>query len=814
MEIIYCAECGNMIPPGGVDEGKRYLKDGEPICPKCYKKLPEGEHSGKTMVVSESIVEQLASAEPLEPDYGPKPKTSKLLIPAVRRRRPGSGGHPVVGEEAAGSSRGLVWGAVALVVVLGLAAVVAVGRRGGGSGERPAVPGPSEGPGPVTPPVDPPADPPVDPQPQPDDGKQRAAFEAAEKFREENPKDYAGAIDLFEKVRKAASGTEWARRAAEAVMKVEEARGTEVKEVLDGLADQASKREEAGDYDGALKVYSSDPEERLASVLKPRFETAVAGVKARAEEKIGELTAPAEKLSAQNKPEEALGALKAADGLKYAAGTKKIAELRAKYEKQKVDLAAARQREREAKARDLLASVLGRFERLVMKGDCGKAARKLKGEQAKVDADSAKLIGNELAAVEKLAAALTAARNARNLHLEKLRGREVELRLASGETPKGTVVKVRRGSFDLEIVKKVGTGKITAKRRVPFDELAPGQLREFLPADEPAGAEERLVAAVKLMSPEWGAPDPENLKKAGEMLAGAGDHPLRGRWEKQLAVLLHGEKEAAAQQAWKDGVEKRLREKYTPGEARALLAALAAFTAAHGATKFAEGKAGEIAKLRQEGESACAPPPPAKVEIIIDDASPGGARKGVWQASKTPGAYNGSAVYSTQKGSFRWTPDLPVAGTYRVYAWWTAYRNRTEEATYTIVHSGKSSPVTVNQRKDGGKWNLLGEFPFGAGRGGYVELSGKQGQILADAVRFVKVTPGPLSSAEIVVDNASPGATRKGVWEKSGTTTAYDGFALYAKSSTGASFRWTPDLPVAGTYRVYAWWTAHKNRTK
>jgi hypothetical protein len=39
MEIIYGSKCGKTIPPGGIDDGKRYIKGEEMLCPKGYKHL-------------------------------------------------------------------------------------------------------------------------------------------------------------------------------------------------------------------------------------------------------------------------------------------------------------------------------------------------------------------------------------------------------------------------------------------------------------------------------------------------------------------------------------------------------------------------------------------------------------------------------------------------------------------------------------------------------------------------------------------------------------------------------------------------------
>ena len=39
MEIIYCTECGSMVPPAEAAKGSYRLVDDEPVCSKCYRKI-------------------------------------------------------------------------------------------------------------------------------------------------------------------------------------------------------------------------------------------------------------------------------------------------------------------------------------------------------------------------------------------------------------------------------------------------------------------------------------------------------------------------------------------------------------------------------------------------------------------------------------------------------------------------------------------------------------------------------------------------------------------------------------------------------
>jgi RHS repeat-associated protein len=88
-----------------------------------------------------------------------------------------------------------------------------------------------------------------------------------------------------------------------------------------------------------------------------------------------------------------------------------------------------------------------------------------------------------------------------------------------------------------------------------------------------------------------------------------------------------------------------------------------------------------------------------------------------------------------------WTPDVPQAGNYEVYARWTASSNRASNATYTVTHAGGSTPVQVDQKVNGGVWNLLGTFSLSPGIAHNVTLADlANGYVIADAIRLVPIS--------------------------------------------------------------------------
>ncbi|WP_025321652.1 golvesin C-terminal-like domain-containing protein [Deferrisoma camini] len=315
------------------------------------------------------------------------------------------------------------------------------------------------------------------------------------------------------------------------------------------------------------------------------------------------------------------------------------------------------------------------------------------------------------------------------------------------------------------------------------------------------------------------------------------------------------------------------------------------------------------------------PGPPAGGEVVVDDGGAGTSFVGLWRPSAMPGGYGSGSLYCVgYRGErYRWTPRLPAAGRYRVFLWWAEGRGRSMRVPVRVRHAGGESETLVNQRRDGGRWNLLGTFEFRADGSEWVELSGENGQASADAVRFVPATgepadppaaanrspqprddeavarsgetvgirvlandtdpdgdpltvvavgpaahgraevgadgvveytpdPGfagndafsytagdgrggtaearvtvrvdppppadaPSPAVELVLDEDAAAAQTVGLWRPSRIAGGYQGDSLYCLGLSRDRFRWTPDLPAPGPYRVYLWWTASQGRS-
>lgn len=108
----------------------------------------------------------------------------------------------------------------------------------------------------------------------------------------------------------------------------------------------------------------------------------------------------------------------------------------------------------------------------------------------------------------------------------------------------------------------------------------------------------------------------------------------------------------------------------------------------------------------------------------------------------TSGTYNKIKSKKNGQASIDWVPNIPATGEYGVYISYKSVENSTQDAHYTVFHSGGSTTFSVNQTMGGGTWIYLGKFKFKKGRNfeaGRVTLSNKSkdhGIITADAVKF------------------------------------------------------------------------------
>lgn len=85
-------------------------------------------------------------------------------------------------------------------------------------------------------------------------------------------------------------------------------------------------------------------------------------------------------------------------------------------------------------------------------------------------------------------------------------------------------------------------------------------------------------------------------------------------------------------------------------------------------------------------------------------------------------------------------PTIGVAGKYQVYEWHgdITSLNEASNVPYEIRHADGVATGSINQSRNYGKWNFLGEFNFNKGTSGYLKITNNaNGYVIADAVMYV-----------------------------------------------------------------------------
>ncbi len=194
-------------------------------------------------------------------------------------------------------------------------------------------------------------------------------------------------------------------------------------------------------------------------------------------------------------------------------------------------------------------------------------------------------------------------------------------------------------------------------------------------------------------------------------------------------------------------------------------------------------------------------------QVVVDNGDPGYAESGVWADELTDDrrvafGFQDKEVRRTDAAgaSASWTPNLVAGGSYEVYVWNSnILKTGHSAARYTVSHDGGATDVVLDQRASGQQWVSLGVHDFTPGRTQGVSVVGDAagaGVLRADAVKFVPA---------IVIDDGGAGYTEAGAWAGSSAITGWRGTGTRYASASSATARWTPDLPDAGRYDVYAW---------
>jgi hypothetical protein len=139
-------------------------------------------------------------------------------------------------------------------------------------------------------------------------------------------------------------------------------------------------------------------------------------------------------------------------------------------------------------------------------------------------------------------------------------------------------------------------------------------------------------------------------------------------------------------------------------------------------------------------------------EVVLDNDDVGVTFSGSWSDSSStlyygsPGdvPYRFASIAAAETATANYTPNIPQAGLYPVYAWTRHGSDRTSQL-YRILHTGGESTVRVPHERVGNGWVYLGTYYFNAGSNpslGRVIISNLQPSpsygtvVIADAIRF------------------------------------------------------------------------------
>ncbi|MEM3035883.1 MAG: SGNH/GDSL hydrolase family protein, partial [Thermoplasmata archaeon] len=159
------------------------------------------------------------------------------------------------------------------------------------------------------------------------------------------------------------------------------------------------------------------------------------------------------------------------------------------------------------------------------------------------------------------------------------------------------------------------------------------------------------------------------------------------------------------------------------------------------------------------------------VEKIIDNGDSGTSYTGTWSISGGTNPYGSDSLWSRDGTTYTWTFVPSISGNYELSMWWSTWPSRSDNVPVDIEYSGGSIRVYINQKQNGGKWNVIGTYPFEVGRNYKVTITSAYGSTVstcADAVKFVyisslgnilptatinSITPNPAKSGEMVTFN-------------------------------------------------------------
>jgi autotransporter-associated beta strand protein len=220
------------------------------------------------------------------------------------------------------------------------------------------------------------------------------------------------------------------------------------------------------------------------------------------------------------------------------------------------------------------------------------------------------------------------------------------------------------------------------------------------------------------------------------------------------------------------------------------------------------------------------PPPPPPAPSVVDTADPAYAESGSgWLGWSDTAAYGGQFRYHTPgdgSDAATWTfAGVDPTAQYQVYATWSAGSNRADNAPFTVSDGTTPLATTLLNQQivpsdatiDGQGWESLGVYTAASGTLTVNLGDNADGDVIADAIRIVKVSP-VTTPPSLVKDGDAAYAESGSGWLGWSDTAAYGGQFRYHTPGDGAdAATWTfADVDPGAQYQVYTTWSPGSNR--
>ena len=134
-------------------------------------------------------------------------------------------------------------------------------------------------------------------------------------------------------------------------------------------------------------------------------------------------------------------------------------------------------------------------------------------------------------------------------------------------------------------------------------------------------------------------------------------------------------------------------------------------------------------------------------ENFIDTGDEGVTSQGNWSTTSNDGYFGSPSMLhelASHDEYYEFPLNMPFAGEYEIYGWWTSHENRAADTPHFITHADGVTEIAVNQSIAGSMWNLIGTFQFNATPDENVRITAgatTNQYVVADAIRVVSYDP-------------------------------------------------------------------------